>query len=71
MPLISKKTKENVEFVGTVAGINTYTYNYLGSSVEHTGVMAQELLDTDYAAAVSVHTNGYYQVDYNKLPKLH
>jgi uncharacterized protein YukE len=62
------RLKENVEFAGIVAGLNTYTYNYVWSNEKHTGVMAQELLDTDYADAVSVHESGYYQVDYNKLP---
>ena len=62
------RLKENVKFAGVVAGLNTYTYNYIGDGVEYTGVMAQELLDTDYADAVSVHANGFYQVDYSKLP---
>jgi len=65
------RLKENVEFAGVVAGLNTYTYNYVWSNEQHTGVMAQELLDTEYADAVSVHESGYYQVDYSKLPKMH
>lgn len=63
------RVKENIEFAGVVAGLNTYTYNYVwDSETQHTGVMAQELLDTEYASAVSKHANGYYQVDYNQLP---
>ena len=63
------RLKENVEFAGVVANLNTYTYNYVwDKETLHTGVMAQELLDTDYADAVSVHANGFYQVDYTKLP---
>ena len=62
------RLKENVEFAGTVEGINTYTYNYVWSSEEHTGVMAQELLGTKHDDAVEMHDSGYYQVDYSKLP---
>jgi uncharacterized protein YukE len=62
------RLKENVKFAGVVAGLNTYTYNYVWSNERNTGVMAQELLNTEYADAVSVHESGYYQVDYNKLP---
>jgi hypothetical protein len=62
------RLKENVKFAGTVAGLNTYTYNYIGDATLHTGVMAQEILTTEYANAVSVHESGYYQVDYAMLP---
>ena len=65
------RLKENVVKVGEVAGINVYSYNYLGSAVVQRGVMAQELLGTDYADAVEMHSNGFYQVDYNLLPELH
>jgi hypothetical protein len=30
--------------------------------------MAQELLNSDYASAVEMHSSGFYQVDYAKLP---
>ena len=31
--------------------------------------MAQELLGTKYAGAVEIQDNGFYMVDYDKLPK--
>jgi hypothetical protein len=65
------RLKENVVKVGEVAGINVYNYNYLGSVVTQRGVMAQELLGTDYADAVELQDNGFYKVDYNLLPELH
>ena len=65
------RLKENVVKVGEVSGINIYSYNYLGDTVVQRGVMAQELLGTDYADAVEMHSNGFYQVDYNLLPELH
>ena len=65
------RLKENVVKVGEVSGINVYNYNYLGSAMVQRGVMAQELLGTDYADAVEMHSNGFYQVDYDLLPELH
>ena len=65
------RLKENVQQVGTVDGLNVYTYNYVWSNKLEKGVMAQELLGTKYENAVSVHTSGFYQVDYNKLPTIH
>jgi len=65
------RLKENVVKVGEVAGINVYSYNYLGSAVTQRGVMAQELLSTDYADAVELQDNGFYKVDYDLLPELH
>jgi len=65
------RLKENVVKVGEVHGINVYNYNYLGSAVVQRGVMAQELLGTDYADAVEMQDNGFYKVDYDLLPELH
>ena len=62
------RLKENVKLVNTVDGLSVYTYNYVGDSVEQKGVMAQELLETRYANAVTLHENGFYQVDYSLLP---
>lgn len=32
------------------------------------GVLAQEILHTTHASAISTDANGYYMVDYSKLP---
>lgn len=65
------RLKENIQQVGNVDGLNVYTYNYIWSTKLEKGVMAHELLGTKYEDAVSVHTSGFYQVDYDKLPTIH
>jgi len=63
------RLKENIMPAGVKFGINLYSYNYVwDKETRHTGVMAQELLGTNYADSVEMHASGYYQVDYNKLP---
>lgn len=64
------RLKENIKHVKDVDGIKVYTYNYVWDKKPQLGTMAQDLLNTKYADAVSVHSSGYYQVDYTKLPKL-
>jgi len=64
------RLKENIKHVKDVDGIKVYTYNYVWDKTPQRGAMAQELLNTKYADAVSVHSSGYYQVDYSKLPEL-
>jgi hypothetical protein len=64
-----KRLKENIKYVRTEHGIKLYSFNYIWDrSTSHVGVMAQELLGTKHAAAVSKADNGFYVVDYNKLP---
>ena len=63
-----ERLKENVRKVYEIGGLNIYEYNYLGSNTLERGVMAQEVLNSDYASAVEIHANGFYQVDYGKLP---
>lgn len=65
------RVKENIQLAGQVQGINVYTYNYIWDKTPQKGVMAQELLGTRWESAVSVHENGYYQVDYEQLPTIH
>lgn len=64
------RLKENIKHVKDVDGIKVYTYNYVWNKTPQLGAMAQDLLNTKYADAVSVHSSGYYQVDYTKLPEL-
>ena len=64
------RLKENIVKTGEIEGINIYTYNYLGDSVLHRGVMAQELLGTNFADAVEMEADGFYAVDYSLLPEL-
>jgi len=64
------RLKENITHCDTVDGIKVYTYNYVWDKTPQRGAMAQDLLNTKYADAVRVHSSGYYQVDYTKLPEL-
>lgn len=50
-------------------GLKLYTWNYKwDSKVTHKGVIAQELLGTKYESALSKDKNGFYMVNYSKLP---
>lgn len=65
MKFSDRRLKSNIEHIGyTPAGIPVYEYDINGR--HETGVMAQELLETQ-PEAVSVSTDGYYMVDYNKV----
>ena len=63
------RLKENITFIGTEDDLNVYSWNYLwDKATTYIGVMAQELVATKYAKALSVDSNGYYMVDYSQLP---
>jgi len=71
LPTLSDvRLKENIKHIKDVGDIKVYTYNYVWDKTPQQGVMAQDLLNTKYADAVSVHSSGYYQVEYAKLPEL-
>lgn len=64
-----KRLKENIKYVGSEHGIKLYSFSYIwDKDTTYVGVMAQELLGTEYADAVSKADNGFYVVDYDKLP---
>jgi hypothetical protein len=65
-----RRLKENIVLLGQVAGFNVYSYNYLGKTTTEIGVIAQELLETEYAHAVKINDAGFYQVNYMELPDL-
>jgi hypothetical protein len=63
------RLKTNIKLIDTIEGLNIYLYNYLWDlETIYKGVMAQELLNTEYSNAVAIHDAGYYVVDYSKLP---
>lgn len=63
------RLKENIEFISTTNGVNVYSWNYIWNKARtYVGVLAQEILTTDYADAVTTDSNGFYMVDYKKLP---
>jgi hypothetical protein len=55
--------KDRTRVATNPAGFGIYRFKYLWSDVEHTGVLAQEVLDV-VPAAVSRGDNGFLQVDY-------
>ena len=63
-----KRLKENIILVRTsVNGINIYQFNYIGQEGLYEGVIAQELLNTEFESALVIGDNGMYKVDYSKL----
>ena len=63
------RLKTNIKLIDTIEGLNIYLYNYLWDlETIYKGVMAQELLNTEYSNSVAIHDTGYYVVDYSKLP---
>ena len=63
------RLKENIVLIGSSnSGINIYEYNYISDpETRYVGVIAQELLDTQFKEAVVIAENGYYAVDYSKI----
>lgn len=63
------RLKQNIKLVGKKNGLNIYTFNYIwDKDTQCVGVMAQEILNTPYAYAVTVDKTGYYMVNYSRLP---
>ena len=65
-----KRLKENMVLLGTTSeNINVYQFNYIFDpmKVKHVGVIAQELLETEYKDNVYKHEDGFYRVDYKHL----
>jgi hypothetical protein len=64
-----ERLKENIKYLYTKKGIKLYSFNYIwDKGIIKVGVMAQDLINTVYSNAVLTDKNGYYKVDYNKLP---
>lgn len=60
--------KENINLVGqSPFGINIYQFNYIGEEGLYEGVIAQELIGTNYESSLTIDSNGKYLVDYNKI----
>ena len=63
-----RRLKENIILVGTSEnGINIYQFNYIGQEGLFEGVIAQELLNTEFESASVIGDDGMYKVDYSKL----
>jgi hypothetical protein len=60
--------KENLNLIGkSPLGINIYQFNYIGEEGLYEGIIAQELIGTEYESALSLNEEGKYLVDYNKI----
>ena len=60
--------KENLVLVGrSPTGINIYEFNYIGESVKFSGVIAQELVGTEFQSALVKDASGKYLVDYQMI----
>jgi hypothetical protein len=60
--------KENLNLIGqSPSGINIYQFNYIGEDGLYEGVIAQELLGTEYEPALSLNEDGKFLVDYNQI----
>jgi hypothetical protein len=64
-----RRLKNNIKLIGvSPLGINIYEYNYIwDSNTKFIGVMAQELLGTEWAHAVVLDENNYYAVNYSEI----
>jgi len=60
--------KENLNLIGkSPNGINIYQFNYIGEEGLYEGIIAQELIGTEYESALSLNEDAKYLVDYNKI----
>lgn len=64
-----ERLKQNIKFLGTREGINIYSYNYTwDTETKYIGVMAQEILQSEYSHAIEVDEQGFFRVHYDRLP---
>jgi hypothetical protein len=64
-----ERLKTDIKLLRVVDGLNIYSFTYLWDKTKSfVGVMAHELLDTKYSHAVLTDRDGFYSVDYSKLP---
>ena len=64
-----ERLKQNIKFLGTREGINIYSYNYTwDADTKYIGVMAQEILQSEYSDAIEIDEQGFFRVHYDRLP---
>ena len=60
--------KENLNLIGkSPKGLNIYQFNYKNEDGLYEGIIAQELIGTEYENALSKNEDNLYLVDYNKI----
>lgn len=63
------RLKTNIHYLETRNDIRIYSWNYIwNKSKTYIGVLAQELINTKHSDALTKDKNGFYMVNYNKLP---
>ena len=63
-----RRIKKDIKLIGvSKLGINIYSYRYLWSDCLYQGVIAQELLNTEWENALIVEDTGLYKVNYSKI----
>ena len=61
------RLKENIVKVGqSLSGLNIYEWNFIGKSSRNRGVIAQELIGTEFENALCI-KEGFYHVNYSTL----
>jgi len=63
------RLKVILEIIGvSKSGLNIYLFRYISDPERvYQGVIAQELLDSNFSFAVYTNSNGFYQVDYSQI----
>lgn len=60
--------KENLNLIGkSESGINIYQFNYKNEEGLYEGIIAQELIETEFQDALTKGENNLYLVDYDKI----
>ena len=63
------RLKTNIKQLGTRSGLKVYSFSYLDNIAKtFIGVMAQDLIGTEYEKALVIREDGYYTVNYGMLP---
>lgn len=66
-----ERLKTDITFEGVVNGLKIYTWKYIWNTAKtFRGVIAQDLIGTKHAHALVKDNNGYYMVNYSKLPDI-
>jgi hypothetical protein len=63
------RLKTNINKIGVSnSGINIYTFEFIDKPSDlYQGVIAQELIGTEFESATRIESDGHYHVDYSKL----
>lgn len=63
------RLKNNINKIGiSESGLNIYTFSYLSEpGVTYQGVMAQDLIGSEFENAIALNSDGMYMVNYSLL----